>query len=324
MQHYLCALLTFPICFLLALGPRPAPAKIVERILTIVNDEIITLTDREDYERKLKSGALNDDLVVSLVDRKEVLQSPNKLLDLMIDDRILDSEIKREGLEVSSERVEQEMRNIMKRNNLTREQLKAAIQRQGLDFAEYQDQLKRSLERQSLIQKVITSQVKISDEEVAAYYLTNNKAPTSSIFEYTLAHILFDPQKGGAKAAESRAQTVYGKIKEGLRFEDAAVQFTEDRNFTAGGLLGTFKSGEFVPEMETAVKSLQPGEYSKIVKTKQGYHIVQLIKRGLVADPRFEKERARIQNILFAEAFKRQFKNWLEQRRQAAFIRKNI
>jgi peptidyl-prolyl cis-trans isomerase SurA len=102
------------------------------------------------------------------------------------------------------------------------------------------------------------------------------------------------------------------------------MQFTEDRNFSQGGLLGTFKSGEFLPELEKSVQPLDPGKYSNVVKTDLGYHIVLLIKRNLVANPKMADEHEQITRKLYQEAFEKQFKYWLEQRRKAAFIRKNV
>jgi parvulin-like peptidyl-prolyl isomerase len=65
------------------------------------------------------------------------------------------------------------------------------------------------------------------------------------------------------------------------------------------------------------------GEASQPVKTRLGIHVIKVLKRTLVSDPRLEEEREEIRKALYGEAFKRQFKLWLSQRRDESFIRIN-
>ena len=88
----------------------------------------------------------------------------------MVDEHIIDDEVKKQNLSVTIERVEQEINSIQSRNNLTRDQLKEALKREGTNFSDYQDFIKKRLERQSVIEKAITSKIKISDEDVASLY----------------------------------------------------------------------------------------------------------------------------------------------------------
>lgn len=300
-----------------------AHAKVVDKIVAIINDQVITLSDTEIYRKKLLGGGLVDDAIVQLNDSSLLLKDRNALLQQLIDERLLDSEVKKNGLEVTIERVEQEIRNIAKNNNIDRNQLKTALQAKGVSMSQYQDFIKTSLERQSLIEKEVSSKIRISDEDVSSYYLTKKGPSSAQIFEYSLAHILFNPTNGGEDAALDRARTVFDKLKQGQSFDRLAEQFSEDRNFTKGGLLGSFKAGEMMSELDAAVKNLSAGEVTEPIKTRMGVHIVKVLKRTLVSDPKFEEEKETIRKTLYAEAFKRQFKLWLSQRREESFIRIN-
>ena len=68
------------------------------------------------------------------------------------------------------ERIEQEINSIQSRNNISREQLRDALRREGTSFSDYQDFIKKRLEKQGLVEKAITSKIKISDEDIAAAY----------------------------------------------------------------------------------------------------------------------------------------------------------
>lgn len=299
----------------------PLQAKVVEKILVVVNDEIITQSDIENYRQKLRKSTFNDDLI--LYEKSDLLNNSKLLLEHLIDQKIIDSEVKRLGLEVTVEKVDQEIRNIAKQNGITKPQLREALKKQGVSFAEYQDFMKSRLERQNLIQRVVTAQIKISDEEVQNYYLNNNQNNSLKSYEYTLSHILFSVKETGEQGAKQRAEEVYKKISSGQNFEKLAAQYSEDPAFTAGGFLGKFKSGEFLKELENAAKKLEANQYSQPIKTKQGYHIIKVLEKKISSDPEFDRQKVKIREILYQKAFKNQFSFWLEQKRQSAFIRKN-
>ena len=114
------------------------------------------------------------------------------------------------------------------------------------------------------------------------------------------------------------------KVAEGNQsFSDLASQLSEDPNFSQGGLLGSFKAGEMLPSLEAGVKNLQVGQVSEPVTTPAGMHIIKLLKKTLVEDPNLISQKAQIQNILYAKAFKDQFRKWLDQKREGSFIRIN-
>ncbi len=76
--------------------------------------------------------------------------------------------------------------------------------------------------------------------------------------------------------SESDAKKILEKLKEGQKFEDMAETFSIDRaSGKRGGDLGKFKRGDLMPDFEEAVLSLKVGDYSKIVQTPLGYHIIK-------------------------------------------------
>ncbi len=308
---------------LLFVGPISF-AEIIERIVAVINDEIITMTDLDKYIDKLKSGGLTDDLLIPNDSvKQELMKDKKKLLQTMIDEKIIDSEVKRQKLEVPIERVEQEIRSIAKRNDISRDDLKKAVEEKGIKFSQYQDFIKSGLERHALIDRAILSKIKISEDDVLAQYSTVHGEAADQSFEYTVAHILFLIEKGGVQKAQERAALVLGKLKAGEDFDKLASEYSEDPNFSSGGLLGTFKSGEFSKELEQVVQKMAVSDTSRIVQTKAGLHILKLVKRKLVPDPKLEKAKDEIRGQLYDKAYKKQFQAWLEQVRNEAFIRIN-
>lgn len=302
----------------------PAHAVLVEHIVAIVNDEIITLSDIEKFEARIKSGGLTDDLLIpDDAAKQNLLKNRKALLQTMIDEKILNSLAKKEGMNVSMERVEQEVRRIAKNNRVSREELIAALKERGIEFSQYQDFIKNGLEHQGLVEKSIQSKIKISEDDVAQEFILQH-GQADQAFEFTLAHLYFSNQKtGGSAGAKSRAEAALKSLKDGIPFERLAAEVSEDPNYEEGGMLGTFKSGEFKKEIEATVEKLSIGEFSAVMPAHDGFEILRVIKKRAIPDPRTEKEREHIRASLYDKAFKRQLRNWLEQLRFDAFVRVN-
>lgn len=300
-----------------------ASAEVVERILAIVNDDVILQTDVSEFQKKLKSNGLVDDSLLEFYDRKRMASDTKLLINYLIDERLIDSEVRRQGIQAPIERVENEIRNILSASGRTREQMRAALKARGIQFSEYQDFIKTGLQRQSLLEREVSSKIKISDDDIATYYVQKNLSTKPLVFELTLAQIVFLESNGGPKKALERAEQVLGRLKGGSNFEALAAQYSEDPHFSQGAIFGTFRMGDLIPAIERSVQHLGQGEVSEIVKMPDGYRIFKVTKKKLVPSPDFERRKNEIGSILFREAFQKQYVNWIEQLKRDSYIRIN-
>lgn len=314
-------MIEFLFSFLLTIGT--AQADVVEKTVAIVNNEVVLESDIRDLQKMIgKPGMIDDSL---LMDRSpESLKGNRKAqLEYLINQKVVDSEIKRLNLSVTSERVESELRSMAKRNNITESELLKALQEQGVTPEEYRQFLKEKLEKANLMDQEIISKLRISDEDALNEYLKSNPNSQPSIDEFSVSHIFFNPKKNGADAALTRAEDVLAKLRSGGNFETLAEQFSEDPNFTSGGSLGTFKSKEFLPEIESAIAGIKVGETTPIVKSRMGFHIVKLTNKKLTTDPKFERAKESIKSSLLENSFRRQLKIWFQTKKDESFIRIN-
>jgi peptidyl-prolyl cis-trans isomerase SurA len=310
-------------CLSLIIFSNALNAKVIEKIVAIVNSEIITLTDINNFKRNLSSGGLVNATLLEISPTKDLLTNRKMLIDFLINEKILDSEVKSKDLEITFERVEQEIRSITKKNGISRSQLKKTLKQKGISFSEYQDFIKKSIQRQSLISKEITEKIKISDDDIVAYY-TSKYGSKSNFFEYTIAHILILHSKHSKEKARERIGMILTKLNSNTNsFEDLAAKYSEDPSFTGGGLLGKLKTGEMLKEIEQVVVALSVNETSNVVKTRIGYHIVKLLKKSLIENPKITQQKAEIQRLLLGQLFKKRFRDWLDTKRKSAFIKIN-
>lgn len=296
-------------------------AEVVETVVAIVNGSIITKSDIAKQKERLKTGTIVDDLFGH--SPQDLLKDEKLLLRQMIDEKVVDAEVKKQNLGVNMERVEQEINSIQGRNNISREQLKDALKKEGTSLSEYQDFIKHRLERQGVIEKAITSKIKISDDDLAAAYENKNKNSSSKSFEYKISHILLRQGKRSDAEQERRANEIAAKLKSGSSFEELASQYSEDPNYNEGGLLGSFKRGEIFKPLDDALKNLNIGEWVGPIKTKIGYQLVKLLDKKSVTDSAFESKKDALRAELYQKAFIKQFQFWLEQKRADSFIRIN-
>lgn len=300
-----------------------AHAEVVDRVLAVVNDQIVTQSDMDAFQKRLKSKGLVDEALLNFYDIKKINSSSADRMAYLVDERLIDSEVVRQGVVSPIEKVEGEIRNILNNTRTTRESLKSSLRARGITYAEYQDFIKTSLQRQNLLQKEISSKIKISDDDIASAYIQKAKDSKALVFEYELAHILFLPKPDQKDAVLKKAASIKDQLSQGANFEALAAQYSEDPEFSQGGIFGTVKVGEILPQMEKALSGLRPGDTTEVVQMADGLHIFKVLKRSLVPSPEFNRARAAIADSLFAESFRRQYFIWIEGLRTSSYVKIN-
>jgi Parvulin-like peptidyl-prolyl isomerase len=172
-------------------------------------------------------------------------------------------------------------------------------QEQARQFNEYQDGL--------LIEtylKEIHNSILASDADIEQYY-NQNKELFDAPVAYTAKHVLL--------TSREEAETAFGRLQSGESFDTVAREMSQDTASAAnGGLIGTFKRGELVPEFEKVALELKNGEMSEIVETPYGFHIILKVSDEKLPAIPFEKAQAEIKRTIEKERFDK----WFEDARQ--------
>lgn len=303
------------------LSPLSFAAKeVVNKILVVVNSEIVLLSDLKKLQQRIqKPGAIDDTLLLG--EKVESLKNDRKAqIDFLIREKLVESEIKRQNFSVTDERVENEMNTLAKRAQMPRTDFNKYISRQGFTVDDYKEILKSRIERQSFFESEIVSKLRITDEDAYGEFQTKNPNYKPNVNEFSIAQIFFSPKKGGAQAALERANAVETRIQAGESFETLANQLNESPGANRDGFLGSFRSGEFLPEIEQAIGKLSEKEVSNVIKSPAGFHIVKVLSKKTTFDPNFLRVKEMIKASLVEKNFQRQLKNWFEVKKQDAYI----
>jgi len=301
---------------------RPCPAaQIVDRIVAIVNSDIIRLSDLNramaPYLSDLKSQA------VSEADEKaKQYKLREKVLNDLIDEKLADQEIKEEGIRVSDDEIDEAIEQIKKMNYYTDEKLRQVLNAEGLDMKTYRSEIKRQLLRNRLVAMKVRSKIIITDEDIKKYYDSHPELYGGEI-KYRLSNIFIpegsDP--AGEKNVRAKMELVLDQLKKGLPFAEAARKYSVADNSKDGGLLGSFSLSDLSADVQKAVKNLKPGEFSDIVKTRDGFQIFYLNEKIRTKKKKLKDVEDEIKQRLYEQAVNEKFKKWLKGMRENAHIK---
>jgi peptidyl-prolyl cis-trans isomerase SurA len=297
-----------------------AGAEVFNGIAAVVNDEVITLRelDRE-YAPVLKEqekrGTVTPDAAARL---------KRDLLTAMVDRKLIKQKIKELKIVITLEEVLQSIEDIKRQNKMTQEALSAALLAQGITFDQYKAQMKEELERIRLMSQEVRAKIQVSEREIREYYDANG-ALFSEEPTYRARHIFLKINKQASneeiKRVMAKAADVMAEARSTTDFAALARKYSDDPGAaTGGGDLGSFKKGDMLPEIESAVITMQPGEVSELVTTPAGFHIIKLEEKTAGKLKPFETVKASINDTLYRKKSEERFKQWAEELRKGAAV----
>lgn len=258
--------------------------KIVERILVIINDDVITQSEFDDRVAKTREQLrllykYNDTVL-----NEEIEKAKPQILDTMIDEILFIQDAMKRNIQVSDAQVQREIENIKKQFK-TEKEFENAMKAEGYTMESLRKEKKRSLLLQELIKQKFASDLVIKDDEVKKFYRDNRDKFPAKNDTVKLKHLLlkFNLTKEDKEKARLRAEDVLRQCKDGVDFGEMALQYSDDPISKANkGNIGYFipGTGDY-PEYEEVVTNLKPGEISDLIETPDGFDIIKVtdIKR---------------------------------------------
>ena len=295
---------------LIVLLPVAIPAKVIEQLIAVVDGEPFTLTNMALYAktkmgREFPTGELSS-----------INPSDREVLEQFITEKLLESEIREAGIEITAEEVDQYIEQIKARNRLSDEDLKTALSREGQTLAGYRASVKSELERGEIINRQVRKKVNITNEDVERYYKLNAKNYRSEE-RARLRHILLSlPENAAAEqvqAAAAKATDLRKRIAAGEDFVKLAREFSEGAGQADGGDIGWVKRGTLIHGLEeVAFQKLSVGQVGEPFRTSMGIHIVKLEARETGNVLPLATVAPRIKDELTAKALEERFTKWLK------------
>ena len=309
-----------------ALFPSVSPAagtKVVDRIIAVVNDDIITLFD---LNKKFAPYTKNINTLGYPLEkeRKLLFKVREDLIDQLIDEKLTDQEIKKLKVVISEQEIDNTIERIKEANFQTDEELRNLLAREGLTLEEYRNRMKEQLLRIKLVNRAVKSKIIITKNDVKTYY-EQHPGEYGGEEKYHLKNILLklpsisdDEEK---RLIRKKMESVVEKLNKGMSFEEAADSFSESAIPDSGGELGVFSLDALSPRIRTAIKGIKPGGYTSIIETDPGYQIFFLKEIIKTPGKPLDKVSSEIEEKLFQKIVDEKFKAWLGQLRKQSHIK---
>jgi peptidyl-prolyl cis-trans isomerase SurA len=312
------AIITASVAILLvASAPNLRAAKVVDRIIARVNNEIVTQRQFEREKEKVRAELAQRYSGPEL--EAQVRQESKNLLRDLIDEALMVQKAKDIDVNVETELVKQldEIRQNLKLATI--QDLEKEVEKQGLVWEDFQDNLRRKLLMREVIGKEVGSRVMVSREEARKYFEAHQKQ-FSSPGGVHLAEILVAADKHKPEEAEPRAKEALAAIKAGQRWAEVTKKYSDADTAKEGGDVGFFKDGTLAPAVADAVKKVDVGETTDLIKTKDGYIIIKVLERLSPGVPKFEEIEQRVDEAVYNERMQPALRQYLATLRKESYI----
>ena len=153
----------------LLIVPGAGGAEIVDRIVAVVNDDIISMFEMNQTVKPFTERLKTLDYPAEK-EKKLLLKIREDVLNRLIDEKLADQEIKRVRINVSREEVDNAIERFKETNDLTDERLKEALKRDGISMVEYRKHIRDQILRGKLVNREVQSKIVITKADIEAYY----------------------------------------------------------------------------------------------------------------------------------------------------------
>jgi peptidyl-prolyl cis-trans isomerase SurA len=265
-------LVSLCLCWLCAVAPS---ASAQQRIVAIVNDQVISALDFDARLRLMMSTS-------GLPDTPEIRQRVSaQVLRSLVDERLQAQEAGRLGVAVTDPEIAAAIQRIEQSNRMPAGQLAVALRQAGVTISSLEDQLRTAIGWQKLVQRRLRPQVEVAEEEIdetLERLQSRRGAP-----EFLLSEI-FLPLDTPDQDDEVRltATSLIQQMQRGTPFPAIAQQFSRSASAASGGDIGWVQDGQLDTDLETAIKSLRPGEVTPPLRVAGGYYIFGVRGRRVV------------------------------------------
>jgi peptidyl-prolyl cis-trans isomerase SurA len=270
-----------------ALAQQPRPVTLLDRIVAVVNNDVIT---RGDLEERYRFAGLQLRRQGTPLPPRDVLEK--QILERLITDQVQLQLAKETGLRVDDTELDRAINRIALDNKSTLPQLRAALDKDGVPFARFREDIRNEIIVSRLRQREVDNKILVSDSEIDSFISTQDQAGRGE--EYNLSHILVRVPENASpeqiQGRRSRAEQALQQLGSGTDFRQVAATFSDAPDALQGGEMG-WRDGSRLPTLFLdATKALQTGQVSPLLRSANGFHILKLNERRGSAAPAMERQ----------------------------------
>lgn len=275
----------------------------VERIVATVDDHVITFSDYRVFYRSLY-GAEAPDTV------------DERVLRLLIEEKLIAREAKRRGIEVTDSEIDRAIEAFMTEHNLTPEDVAGSLEHDGIDANTLREIVSQHILASRIMSTDVDARIVISEREIEEFYEAQKRRFIDQP-EYVELKGIFLLLRENASLTEitdmkRRALRIATMLRDGDDFERLVAEYSDEPLRSHRGLLGKFTRGALIPPLDQRAFSMKSGEISDPIWVGDGVFILQLVNRAEETYKPIDEVRGIIYDTLFAQKRERIFNEWIK------------
>lgn len=258
-----------------SLGPIEA-----DRIVAVVNDEIITLNE---LRSRLDTALANLKKQGTPLPPRDVLE--RQMLERLIVDRIQLQTARDTGLRIDDGQLDQALNRIATGNKMSLAQFRQALEKDGIRFAKFREEIREEMTVARLREREVDNRLVISDAEVENFLASQAGGGGGGSEEVQVAHILLRAPESASpeqlQKLKTKGEQLLDRIRKGEDFSQLAASYSDAPDGLQGGMLSPRPMDRLPGLFVESVSRMKPGDVSPLLKSSNGFHIVKLVaKRG--------------------------------------------
>jgi parvulin-like peptidyl-prolyl isomerase len=301
----------------------PVGADIVDKIVAVVNEDVITLSGFnaafEPYRKNIEENYQGKDKEAVLKQARE------SFLQRLIDNMLIEQEAKKPGvgIVVKDEEVMGVIKDMLAKDKSTMDEFLKKLAREGNSLESIKKDIRNQIMRMRLLRREIKAKIVVSDEEIGEYYNKNRQNyEGKEVVRIKQILLLLPAQANKAMRMKVKDQTsnLRKRIKNGEPFELLAVKYSQGPEAKQGGDVGFIERGVIIPEVESIAFSLPLGQVSEVIESSLGFHIIMVVdKRGAGLKP-IAAVREEIKAKIEDEKLDKKYEEWITSIRKKSYI----
>ncbi|MGC4087456.1 MAG: SurA N-terminal domain-containing protein [Polyangiaceae bacterium] len=293
----------------LAVAP-PTRAAVVERIVAVVGDKAILLSDLRQRAQPFLLQ-VHQSVPPGAQRNAAISQLYRTVLDRLVDEELEQRAAQQSKLVVTTKEVDEAIARVAAQNKITVEALVAEATKSGINELGYRDELRRQLLEAKLINVRLQGRIRVVDEDLRDAYRKLVMEERQRL-GFTPAWITIDVGSSGAEQKERRA--LAERVAEAARREDFAElarRHSNDASRANGGQLPPMHMNELPPALSRVAMGLEAGQSSAVVRVGDRYVILKVVKRDASELPDFEQARRELSERVYIDKMAQAKKLWL-------------
>jgi len=268
---------------------EPVP---VDRIVAVVNDEVITL-------HELRAGL---DVAVSQLRRQGTPLPPRDVLERQMLERLIMDKVQLQhareiGLRIDDVQLDQALQRIAANNKMNMNEFREALKADGIVYAKFREDIRNEITIARIREREVESKIEISEGEIENY-LSGESGRSGGDDQYEVAHILLRAPESATPAQigelKAKAEQVLERALKGENFSQLAAAYSDAPDGLQGGSLGVRPLDRLPSIFSEVVVKLKAGEVAPLLRSPNGFHIVKLVsRRGGASLPAVQQTRVR-------------------------------